>query len=208
MKRFAVFALAMLVALFPVIANAEEAAELPAEEVWSATVLRVDLGSLLVRIEAVDPEERGRLPVGRGRERRSPPPRRQPTDAPEAHSLAAEEAQEDDAIGVQLVRIAEDTPVWRRARRSGFEEASAADIAEGDLLTLRVADGTALEIVIEESDPAPARRRAERREKGSDRGDAAGAFCMDFRSSAPAPCPARMTSVPPFMARTSSTLTL
>ena len=37
MKRFAVFALTMLVALFPMIANAEDAAELPAEEIWSAT---------------------------------------------------------------------------------------------------------------------------------------------------------------------------
>ena len=35
MKRFAVFALAMLVALFPMIANAEDAAELPAEEILS-----------------------------------------------------------------------------------------------------------------------------------------------------------------------------
>ena len=56
MKRFAVFALAMLVALFPVIANAEEGEEAVPEEVWSAAVLRVDPGSLLVRIEAVDPE--------------------------------------------------------------------------------------------------------------------------------------------------------
>ena len=82
-----------------------------------------------------------------------PSPTPSPTDVPEAHSVAAEEAQEDDAIGVQLVRIAEDAPVWRRAQ-DGFEKAAATDIAEGDLLTLRVADGTALEIVIEESDPA------------------------------------------------------
>ena len=153
MKRFAVFALTMLVALFPMIANAEDAAELPAEEIWSATVLRAEIGSLLVRIEAVDPEE-GETPYPWDEiEAPEPSPTPSPTNVPEAHSVAAEEAQEDDAIGVQLVRIAEDAPVWRRAQ-DGFEEAAATDIAEGDLLTLRVMDGTALEIVIEESDPA------------------------------------------------------
>ena len=153
MKRFAVFALTMLVALFPMIANAEDAAELPVEEIWSATVLRAEIGSLLVRIEAVDPEE-GETPYPWDEiEAPEPSPTPSPTDVPEAHSVAAEEAQEDDAIGVQLVRIAEDAPVWRRAQ-DGFEEALATDIAEGDLLTLRVMDGTALEIVIEESDPA------------------------------------------------------
>ena len=153
MKRFAVFVLTMLVALFPMIANAEDAAELPAEEIWSATVLRSEIGSLLVRIEAVNPEE-GETPYPWDEtEAPEPSPTPSPTNVPEAHSVAAEEAQEDDAIGVQLVRIAEDAPVWRRAQ-DGFEEAAATDIAEGDLLTLRVADGTALEIVIEESDPA------------------------------------------------------
>lgn len=153
MKRFAVFALAMLVALFPMIANAEDAAELPAEEIWSATVLRAEIVSLLVRIEAVNPEEDETPYPWDEIEAPEPSPTPSPTDVPEAHSVAAEEAQEDDAIGVQLVRIAEDAPVWRRAQ-DGFEEALATDIAEGDLLTLRVADGTALEIVIEESDPA------------------------------------------------------
>ena len=108
---------------------------------------------MLVRIEAVDPEE-GETPYPWDEiEAPEPSPTPSPTDVPEAHSVAAEEAQEDDAIGVQLVRIAEDAPVWRRAQ-DGFEEAAATDIAEGDLLTLRVMDGTALEIVIEESDPA------------------------------------------------------
>lgn len=153
MKRFAVFALTMLVALFPMIANAEDAAELPTEEIWSATVLRAEIGSLLVRIEAVNPEEDETPYPWDETEAPEPSPTPSPTDVPEAHSVAAEEAQEDDAIGVQLVRIAEDAPVWRRAQ-DGFEEAAATDIAEGDLLTLRVADGTALEIVIEESDPA------------------------------------------------------
>ena len=153
MKRFAVFALTMLVALFPMIANAEDAAELPTEEIWSATVLRAEIGSLLVRIEAVNPEEDETPYPWDETEAPEPSPTPSPTDVPEAHSVAAEEAQEDDAIGVQLVRIAEDAPVWRRAQ-DGFEEALATDIAEGDLLTLRVMDGTALEIVIEESDPA------------------------------------------------------
>ena len=53
---------------------------------------------------------------------------------------------------MQVVAIAEDTPVWRRVE-DGFEEAAVCDIAEGDLLTLRVADGAALEVVIEQSDP-------------------------------------------------------
>ena len=71
------------------------------------------------------------------------------------HSLTAEDAEDADAIGVQLVTIAEDTPVWRRATEDAeeFEEATAADIAEGDLLTLRVSEGAALEVVIEQSDP-------------------------------------------------------
>ena len=60
MKQIAVFALAMLVALFPAMAVAEE--KTAPEEVWSATVLRVDPGSLLVRVEAVDPEHEERYP--------------------------------------------------------------------------------------------------------------------------------------------------
>ena len=103
MKRFAVFALAMLVALFPMIANAEDAAELPAEEIWSATVLRAEIGSLLVRIEAVNPEEDETPYPWDEIEVPEPSPTPSPTDVPEAHSVAAEEAQEDDAIGVQPV---------------------------------------------------------------------------------------------------------
>ena len=154
MKRFAVFALAMLVALFPVIANAEEGEEAVSEEVWSAAVLRVDPGSLLVRIEAVDPENEDGYPWD---EEESPEesPAPQPTETPRAHSLAAEDgAENDEALGVQVVRFDGDTPVWRRAD-GGFEAAGAEEIAEGDLLTLRVReDGMALGIVIEESDPA------------------------------------------------------
>ena len=151
MKRFALFALAMLVALFPVIAIAEEAGESPVEEVWSATVLRVDAGSLLLRIEAVDPQDEAAYPWDEAPEA-SPAPQ-ESGEIPKAHSLSSEDAPEDgDAIGVQVVDIAEDTPVWRRAE-DGFEEAAVRDIAEGDLLTLRVADGAALEVVIEQSDP-------------------------------------------------------
>ena len=151
MKRFALFALAMLVALFPVIAIAEEAGEIPAEEVWSATVLRVDAGSLLLRIEAIDPQDEKAYPWDEAPEA-SPAPQ-ESGETPKAHSLSSEDAPEDgDAIGVQVVDIAEDTPVWRRVE-DGFEEAAVRDIAEGDLLTLRVADGAALEVVIEQSDP-------------------------------------------------------
>lgn len=151
MKRFALFALAMLVALFPVIAIAEEAGEIPAEEVWSATVLRVDAGSLLLRIEAIDPQDENVYPWDEAPEA-SPAPQ-ESDETSKAHSLSSEDAPEDgDAIGVQVVDIAEDTPVWRRAE-DGFEEAAVRDIAEGDLLTLRVADGAALEVVIEQSDP-------------------------------------------------------
>ena len=155
MKRFAIFALTLLVSLFPVAANAEEATVVPGEEVWSATVLRVDTGSLFLRIDAIGLEDDGAAYPWD--EEEVPPagtPAPEATEAPELYSLASEDAGEDDAaIGVQLVRIAEDAPVWRRADE-GFEEATAADIAEGDLLTLRVRDGTALEIVIEASDPA------------------------------------------------------
>ena len=151
MKRFALFALAMLVALFPVIAIAEEAGESPVEEVWSATVLRVDAGSLLLRIEAIDPQDEKAYPWDEAPEA-SPAPQ-ESDETSKAHSLSSEDAPEDgDAIGVQVVDIAEDTPVWRRAE-DGFEEAAVRDIAEGDLLTLRVADGAALEVVIEQSDP-------------------------------------------------------
>ena len=150
MKQIAVFALAMLVALFPAMAVAEE--KTAPEEVWSATVLRVDPGSLLVRVEAVDPEHEERYPW---EEADSPAP--EATGAPEAHSLAAEDASDDEtsAVGIQLVRVAEDTPVWRRdaAAEGGFAEASAAEISEDSLLTLRVLGGEALGIIIEESSP-------------------------------------------------------
>lgn len=154
MKRFAIFALAMLVALFPAVACAEEPEAAPAEEVWSSTVLRVDVGSLLLRIEAVDPEGDAVYPWDEAEEAQ-PSPAPEATELPKAHSLTAEDAEDADAIGVQLVTIAEDTPVWRRAPEGAeeFEEATAADIAEGDLLTLRVSEGTALEVVIEQSAP-------------------------------------------------------
>ncbi len=156
MKQIAVFALAMLVALFPAMAVAEE--KTAPEEVWSATVLRVDPGSLLVRVEAVDPEHEERYPW---EEADSPAPEAtgtpEATEAPKAHSLAAEDASDDEtsAVGIQLVRVAEDTPVWRRdaAAEGGFAEASAAEISEDSLLTLCVLGGEALGIIIEESSP-------------------------------------------------------
>ena len=114
-------------------------------------MLRVDAGSLLLRIEAVDPQDEKAYPWDEAPEA-SPAPQ-ESGETPKAHSLSSEDAPEDgDAIGVQVVDIAEDTPVWRRAE-DGFEEAAVRDIAEGDLLTLRVADGAALEVVIEQSDP-------------------------------------------------------
>lgn len=167
MKRFALFALAMLVALFPVIAIAEEAGGVPAEEVWSATVLRVDAGSLLLRIEAVDPQDEAAYPWDEAPEA-SPAPQ-ESGETPKAHSLSSEDAPEDgDAIGVQVVDIAEDTPVWRRVE-DGFEEAAVRDIAEGDLLTLRVADGAALEVVIEQSDPDAGAAKSWGAKRGSGR---------------------------------------
>lgn len=156
MKRFVLIALALLVALLPAAVSAEEApdSEEVREEVWSATVLRTDVVSLLVRVDAVDPENEAGYPWDEpDAEAPEEIPAPEQTDAPgEAHSLSAEE-DDEGVIGVQLISIAEDAPIWRRTQ-DGFEEADAAQIGEGDVLTMRVSEGAALEIVIEESAPS------------------------------------------------------
>ena len=53
------------------------------------------------------------------------------------------------------MRVAEDTPVWRRdaAAEGGFAEALYVYLFEDSLLTLCVLGGEALGIIIEESSP-------------------------------------------------------
>ncbi len=157
MKRFALIALALLVAMIPMVVSAE-ATPVPegesVEEIWSATVLRTDIVSLLVQIEAIDPENEAGYPWDMPEPEQEAPEETPATEqAPDtAHSLSTQE-DDGDILGVQLVNIAADAPIWQRTQ-DGFEEADAAQIAEGDVLTLRVLDGEALEIVIEETAPA------------------------------------------------------
>ena len=155
MKRFVLIALALLVAMIPMVVSAE-ATLVPegenVEEIWSATVLRTDIVSLLVQIEAIDPENEAGYPWD-APEVEAPEKTPAPEQAPDAaHSLSTQE-DDGDILGVQLVSIAADAPIWQRTQ-DGFEEADASQIAKGDVLTMRVLDGEALEIVIEETAPA------------------------------------------------------
>lgn len=155
MKKLLTAALALLVALVPFSASALEAQE-SEMQVWSATVRRVESDSLLVRIEQIDPQSEAGYPwdeddaSGEEEDDKTLPLPGASQPPEDTHRASADSEDERE---IALLVLTEETLYWQR-EEDGYVEAALSDLESGDLVSVLVQDGVALEIVIEPASAA------------------------------------------------------